>query len=86
VVALLVLPLTTARRLEGRTIGSPRSAVDGVRWHVFWAIVPTAVTLAWEWTTGDMTSNIVRACAGAPIGGVAAWIVMRSALPDGQSG
>ena len=32
------------------------------------AAVPTAATLVYEWTTGDMPSNMIRALAGAPLG------------------
>jgi hypothetical protein len=39
------------------------------------AFVPTALTLAYEWTTGDMPSNWIRAAAGLPIGAAVAAIV-----------
>jgi uncharacterized membrane protein len=39
--------------------------------------LPTAATLAYEWTTGIAPSNIVRAIAGAPIGAAVAWVVVR---------
>jgi uncharacterized membrane protein len=39
------------------------------------AAVPTAATLIYEWTTGDMPANWVRALAGAPLGAAVAWIV-----------
>ncbi|MDO8793276.1 MAG: DUF2085 domain-containing protein, partial [Vicinamibacterales bacterium] len=44
------------------------------------AALPTAVTLAYEWTTGDMPSNAIRAFAGAPLGAAVAFIVV-GALP-----
>jgi hypothetical protein len=39
------------------------------------AVLPTVVTLVYEWTTGQTPANWIRAAAGAPIGVVAAWIV-----------
>ena len=41
------------------------------------AVVPTAATLVYEWTTGRTPSNWIRATAGVPIGAVVAWIVCR---------
>jgi len=32
------------------------------------AAVPTAATLAYEWTTGDMPSHAIRALSGVPLG------------------
>lgn len=43
------------------------------------ALVPTALTLAWEWSAGEAPSNVVRALAGLPIGMVVSWIVMQTA-------
>jgi uncharacterized membrane protein len=40
------------------------------------AVVPTIVTLIYEWTTGRMPLNWIRAVAGLPIGIVVAWIVL----------
>jgi len=39
------------------------------------AAAPTAATLMFEWTTGIMPSNGVRALAGAAVGVATAWIV-----------
>ena len=39
------------------------------------ALVPTALTLVFEWTTGTMPANWVRALAGFPIGAAAAWLI-----------
>jgi uncharacterized membrane protein len=39
------------------------------------AILPTAATLVYEWTTGDPPGNVLRALAGAPIGAAVAWII-----------
>ena len=40
------------------------------------AALPTAMTLVYEWTTGDMPSNAVRALAGAPLGAAIAFVVV----------
>jgi hypothetical protein len=43
------------------------------------SIVPAAATLVYEWTTGDMPANWIRALSGLPIGVVVAWIVQSAA-------
>jgi predicted membrane protein DUF2085 len=43
------------------------------------AAAPTALTLAYEWSTGNMPSNGIRAAAGIPIGLVVAWLVVAAA-------
>jgi uncharacterized membrane protein len=42
------------------------------------AASPTAVTLIYEWTTGDTPSNAIRALAGAPLGAAVALIVVEA--------
>jgi uncharacterized membrane protein len=39
------------------------------------AVLPTAATVIYEWTTGVTPPNAVRALAGAPIGAAVAWII-----------
>ena len=39
------------------------------------AFVPTAVTLAFEWSTGVMPANWIRALAGLPLGAAVAWAI-----------
>ena len=39
------------------------------------ALLPTAATLAFEWTTGQVPSNTVRALAGVPLGAAVAWMM-----------
>jgi uncharacterized membrane protein len=43
------------------------------------AAAPTVLTLAYEWSTGEMPSNAIRAAAGIPIGFVVAWLVVAAA-------
>jgi uncharacterized membrane protein len=45
------------------------------------AALPTAATLAYEWSTSTMPSNIVRAIAGFPLGAAVAWVIL-SAVDD----
>jgi len=52
-------------------------ALDRARMALIVAAVPTAATLAYEWTTGQMPGNWIRAAAGVPLGLVVAWIVCR---------
>ena len=42
------------------------------------ACVPSALTLACEWTIGDVPSNATRFAAGLPIGAAVAWLVVDS--------
>ena len=46
------------------------------------AALPTIATLAYEWTTGTMPSNSIRALAGFPLGAAVAAIVL--AAEDNQ--
>ena len=39
------------------------------------ALAPTAITLAYEWTTGITPANWIRALAGAPLGAAVAWLI-----------
>ena len=40
------------------------------------AALPTAVTLIYEWSTGETPSNAIRALAGAPLGAAVAFIII----------
>jgi uncharacterized membrane protein len=62
-------------RSPAREAGTPRSA----RMILIVSIVPAAATLLYEWTTGDMPANWIRALSGLPIGVVVAWIVQSAA-------
>jgi uncharacterized membrane protein len=42
------------------------------------AMLPTALTLVFEWTTGAMPANWIRALAGFPIGAAATWLIARA--------
>jgi hypothetical protein len=42
--------------------------------------LPTALTLAYEWTTGIMPSNWIRALAGVPLGAAVIWLLGTASL------
>ncbi len=39
------------------------------------ALIPTAATLVFEWTTGGTPANWIRALAGLPLGVAVAWAI-----------
>lgn len=41
------------------------------------AALPSLATLVFEWATGQMPAGWVRALAGAPLGAVVAWVIVR---------
>lgn len=47
-----------------------------VRWLLLLAAVPTLASLAFEWTTGVMPSNVIRAACGLPLGAAISWVLM----------
>jgi hypothetical protein len=63
------------RRGTPKRLRREGGAIHGARSALFVAVVPTAATLAYEWTTGQTPANWIRAAAGVPIGVVVAWIV-----------
>ena len=70
------------RAEAGRLQPSGRRSPEGVALHfarmlLMVSVIPTAVTLGYEWTTGHTPANWIRAAAGIPIGVVVAWIVLR---------
>jgi hypothetical protein len=66
------------RRPEFSAVGGHRvSGAFEPRVALIVAVVPTLMTLVFEWTTGDMPTHWIRAAAGVPIGAVAAWLVVR---------
>jgi hypothetical protein len=81
-VSALVAVSSAGRRQPSRSKGG---ALHGARSALIVAVLPTAATLAYEWTTGHTPSNWTRAAAGVPIGAVVAWI-MCHLRPDGVEG
>jgi len=54
-------------------------ALRSARMLLIVAIVPAAATLVYEWATGEMPANWIRAVSGVPIGVVVSWIVQSAA-------
>jgi uncharacterized membrane protein len=52
------------------------------RWMILAASSLTVVTLMWEWTTGEVTSNVVRAIAGGVLGAAVAAAVTAVVVGD----
>jgi uncharacterized membrane protein len=50
------------------------------------ALLPTVVTLAAEWAGLAESSNLVRAAAGLPLGGVAGWLFVVLLRQEGTPG
>lgn len=77
-------------RCTGIYVGAAAAAIVGGVWTVrrpslvharvllAVAALPTAVTLIYEWTTGDTPSNVIRALAGAPLGAAVAFVVVNA--------
>jgi len=73
--AISALIAVGARR--SRAESASGGALQTARLALFVAVLPTAATLVYEWSTGRTPENWIRAAAGVPIGGVVAWIVCR---------
>jgi hypothetical protein len=74
--------LQTWNRGWFRGSGSPRPggaamrlSADVVRRTLCVAALPTLATLVFEWSTGEVPANWVRAAAGMPLGGAVAWAI-----------
>ena len=53
-------------------------APDATRMLLAIASLPTALTLVYEWTMGDVPSNVIRALAGVPLGAAVALVIAGS--------
>ena len=74
-VALAALALNVLDRTGAPGAMPPAAAARRV---LIAALVPTALTLAYEWTTGTMPAHYIRALAGFPLGAAAAWLIARA--------
>ena len=63
-------------RHDGLNAAQGFSLATRARLALALAVTPTALTLIYEWTTGQMPAHAIRALAGVPIGAVAAWLVV----------
>jgi len=64
----------TALLLASRSSQSTRFGGEA-RVVLLVACIPTALTLVFEWTTGVMPANWIRALAGLPLGVAVAWAI-----------
>ena len=62
-------------RRSAKREGGSAKAGGRARLILLVAFVPTAVTLAFEWSTGVMPANWIRALAGLPLGAAVAWAI-----------
>ena len=61
-------------------------AVSAARTILAIAILPTAATLAYEWTTGITPSNVMRMGTALPAGAVVCWLVVAAVTPRAAVG
>lgn len=83
----LAVPLGVALVLAGRRRRpAPDAEAARATWRriVLLACLPTALTVLWEWTTGDRTPDLVRAVAGVALGGPVAAFLAAALLGDVQ--
>jgi uncharacterized membrane protein len=55
---------------------------DRAKELLFAGAIPTAVTLIYEWFSGNMPSHWIRAAAGFPLGAIVMLIVVAAATPE----
>ena len=66
----------TAVLLRESRVGSYAIRFGGhARALLLLALAPTALTLAFEWSTGVTPANWIRALAGLPLGAAVAWAI-----------
>ncbi len=63
-------------RHDGLNVAQGFSLATRARIGLALAVTPTALTLVYEWTTGQMPAHAIRALAGVPLGAMAAWLVV----------
>jgi hypothetical protein len=76
--ALAAIIACVARGFQPRGRGPERAAPHTSRAILVAAALPTLATLVYEWTTGHMPANAIRAAAGAPLGATVVWMVLSS--------
>jgi uncharacterized membrane protein len=70
--AATAVSLAVTRR---RHPAEARSAKADPRTVLLLAVIPTALTLAFEWSTGVTPANWIRALTGLPLGAAVAWAI-----------
>jgi uncharacterized membrane protein len=72
-----LVALVSALRITGTKVAQGFSPAR----TIIVAALPTAATLAYEWSTDTTPANVVRAIAGFPLGAAVAWVIL-SAVDD----
>ena len=81
------MAMTTATRRASQTVARARAMwwdIGAARLALATSSLPTAATLAYEWTTGSMPANVIRAVAACPLGAVVGWILTRPGRGRGE--
>jgi uncharacterized membrane protein len=78
--AAVIAVVATFRRLRHDNPRKVAQRFSAARTLAF-AALPTAATLAYEWSTSTAPSNVIRAIAGFPLGAAVAWVIL-SAVDD----
>ena len=73
----LYLGAAVAAMAAGTIQPDPAADTRRARVTLLVAALPTIATLAYEWATGDMPANAVRAAAGLPLGAAVAWLIVK---------
>jgi predicted membrane protein DUF2085 len=79
------MPVTATRvlRIPARA-RAPWRSIDSARLMLAASSLPTIATLAYEWITGTMPANVIRAASAAPLGAVVGWLLTRPARGRGE--
>jgi hypothetical protein len=67
-----------------RMVAVARHFGPAPRTMLFLSTLPAAVTLLYEWATGNAPGNWTRAVSGAPLGAAVAWILSGLDISHGQ--
>jgi uncharacterized membrane protein len=80
--AVIVVLLMAPMKWRSMDTGAGRRFSAGF-WRVVLGIAatPALISLLYEWTTGQMPSNWIRAATGVPLGAMVAWMVMWATAP-----
>ena len=70
-----VMAIASLFRLRSDWSAPPLDARHA-RYALAAAALPTAVTLAFEWITGNVPSNLIRAASGLPLGVVVVIVIL----------
>jgi uncharacterized membrane protein len=72
--AVAAMILLASKGMAAGRIKHP-AAARIVRRTLFVAAIPTLATLLFEWRTGTLPANWIRAATGVPLGAAVAWVI-----------